>query len=600
MSKTGDDDNVELCVVCCEPLESYGVLDCGHYLKDTCAVRLLMHSSMAKCPTCRQPVTVAVLTQKPPRSQGHYSVQEIAAHKKKATLNKRLKVYIGDAEISNHLNLLTGFFCPVSSCWETAEDGTQTQEPFLTMQDLHNHLLTEHKKKFCRICLENRPSFLSEIPVYTEKELDQHHRGKCQLDDNGFDGHPICLFCRHRHFDGEVLLKHMQAKHYSCDLCNTHEFTFIFYKDRAGLNAHFARDHHLCTHQDCCELDVMLRVYKTEFDLIAHRQRAHGEKSKLDLNSFGFQFSAAASSYPATMAVAHMDPNGGGLANAASSHADKIFFDFNGRIESVSTVGDQTDRRGRDRAPNNKSNEPKQINPADSGEANKKLKQELMDILNAQDFNAFKVSSANYLQGKIKSTEYFSVMISLIPDQKQLESISHLIITSIPDAEKREALTATKNMMLSEEATKRREIEKEERKKQELEELRLQNAKSKKQERQDLIKGAWKNKNQPAEMPRHHVASPTKKSGQKSWASLTGAASCPLPSLPSPSPPVRQVASTMPTMPELPSLPPATSFPPDDDDPFPALGETGVSFRNAVGNAPKKVPGAWIKKKSGR
>ena len=578
------------CLVCNTPIEAYGIFGCGHFLCDQCAARLRKNDKTGLCPVCRSPVTEVVLTPIPPPSFDAFSPSQLKDIRAACHWNNIVKCYVADEVIENRLNLLCGYFCPITSCWEIAEDGSQSQEPFRTMGLLHDHLWAEHKLKYCRVCLENRPIFLSEHNTYTDAELDKHCKGICAKDDGGFSGHPACLFCQKRFFDGDGLLKHMQLAHMSCDTCNSTEFTFVFYKDRPALLSHFDRVHKLCTHRDCVALDPMLRVFATDIELQAHMQRKHGETAKLDLSSLGFRFGVNdRSSRPTPAAAATGEPLG--AANAASTHANRIHFDFINRMESVVTT---------------KESQVVQRHTTVTQDANKQLKDELQKRLPPAKFEQFKLQSGAFLQGRMLTTEYFAALIDLFPERQQLDSIFDLISASIPDPQKREALIATRSMMLSKEAEKRRLAEKEARDKKELEELRRVNAQMKggKKGGKGSQGSAWTTGGAAAAPP---AKSPATKPSP--WTPVAapppGAAVTPGWGSASPpstlrSPPVLSDAPLLPgttglrggaALAAAPALPPATHV---DPDLFPALLS---DKKPKPGGKHQKPTTVWVKKK---
>jgi len=237
----------------------------------------------------------------------------------------KLHCLIEGQPLADEMAKLYEYLCPIKDCWQLGE-----QEPFYEMELLKEHLAVDHNMTYCEICLGSRPVFLCEQVVYGNEALKLHLEGKCATDSSSFTGHPPCHFCRRkgkRFYDGEALLKHMQAEHYSCDVCNREQFTFTFFENRTKLDQHFRQAHKICVHPDCASLDTMVRVFADEFELTLHRKNVHGMKSKVVFSPETF----CMTSDPATWTSG----SGSSPATSASANVIQITFDHVFRKEKV-------------------------------------------------------------------------------------------------------------------------------------------------------------------------------------------------------------------------------------------------------------------------
>jgi E3 ubiquitin-protein ligase ZNF598 len=345
------------CLVCAEPCTILGVFaNCGHFLCYSCTLRI--HALDSKgCPVCRVASAQVYITQRAPKEEDGFDVDVELADMKEATLcihDKKLKCLIDSQKLAEHVRKLYEYTCPLAQCWRNGQ-----QEPFVQEQMLRDHLLYDHQLRYCRICLKDRHVFLSEQHVYTEKEYDQHLSGRCTIDSSSFQGHPPCKFCNNeRHYDGEHLLKHMQHAHFSCDVCNRGEFTFTYFKNRDKLLEHFQRAHKLCDHSDCAHMDPMLRVFHSDLELQAHRQRAHniGSRSGVSLDALGFRFSYAADApnNNGSLPFGSTAPSTAVPSTGASTHALRIMFDHVSRREEVDTMPNVTSSAAANHNSNNR------------------------------------------------------------------------------------------------------------------------------------------------------------------------------------------------------------------------------------------------------
>ena len=100
---------------------------------------------------------------------------------------------------------------------------------------------------------------------------------------------------------------------------NSGEFIFTFYRNREKLLEHFQASHKLCQHPDCKDLDPMLRVFRSDFDLAAHLQSQHNVRHNFTMEAFT----------PASNSRTPAAPSRGNqVASGANSFATKITFDF--------------------------------------------------------------------------------------------------------------------------------------------------------------------------------------------------------------------------------------------------------------------------------
>ena len=334
------------CLICADPCCVVGVFSCGHYTCITCALRITVLSK-GGCPVCREKGGKVIATRRRPVDEDGFDVKSQFGDSSSRTpshsliLCQALDCLCDGEAVREYVSRFSDFVCPLPCCWSNGE-----QEPFSALFMLQEHLRVDHKLNYCDICIKNRPAFLSEQIPYTEHEMDQHQRGTCKKDPQSFLGHPACRFCSVRFYDGDQLLKHMQHSHFSCDVCNVGEFTFTYYKNRSKLIEHFERCHKLCDHVDCSNLDPMLRVFRSDIELQAHKQRAHGQAARgVALASLGFRFSVTDPAAPSTSggSSGSSGPNAGGLAAGGGSGGDQanqqaasiITFDHVSRREHV-------------------------------------------------------------------------------------------------------------------------------------------------------------------------------------------------------------------------------------------------------------------------
>ena len=143
---------------------------------------------------------------------------------------------------------------------------------FRTLGDLHTHLMRDHQKSHCTLCLSGRQQcFLSEQFVFAIPDLERH---KLKGEPQGIDPHPQCDFCRgERFFSADELNLHMRQKHFLCSVCDHLNYPQEWYTDYASLSEHQHDSHYPCFDEDC--LAAKFVVFPDPDSLRVHQIECH-------------------------------------------------------------------------------------------------------------------------------------------------------------------------------------------------------------------------------------------------------------------------------------------------------------------------------------
>jgi hypothetical protein len=176
--------------------------------------------------------------------------------------------YAGE-DIVGDTVLLLRYNCPDAECDFAG----------LGWMDLHRHVRSVHHKKMCDLCTRNKKVFTHEHDMFGDKELTEHMRHGDDkpgaVDQTGFRGHPLCGFCGARFYDSDKLYEHCRNKHERCFICDRRDSRQPhYYLDYNELEAHFKKDHFLCSDRECLEKKFV--VFESEMDLKAHQLSEHG------------------------------------------------------------------------------------------------------------------------------------------------------------------------------------------------------------------------------------------------------------------------------------------------------------------------------------
>lgn len=200
-----------------------------------------------------------------------------------------------------HVLPLLGYGCGIPNCeyWDGGEDmyvserdlgsananGKQPpQQPTKNSREakkrlaglpaLKAHLRSDHGYALCDLCVDNKRDFVSKLSRYTPSGL-QRHEAKGDGEHSGFNGHPLCEFCKPlRFYDILKLHEHLNKEHYKCHLCDRRGKPNQFFKDYTSLERHFDREHYLCHDAQC--LAARFVVFENEIDMRGHEASVHG------------------------------------------------------------------------------------------------------------------------------------------------------------------------------------------------------------------------------------------------------------------------------------------------------------------------------------
>ncbi|KAH3661919.1 hypothetical protein OGAPHI_006098 [Ogataea philodendri] len=235
------------CIICTLPASIRAVTPCKHETCHVCSFRARALYQKNQCLVCRTDNDRVVYTDsgslKVVVSDDKYGIGFTSQDAKTKTLELLLNK------------------CPKCS------------EVFQTFKQLNEHVHSQHDRSFCPVCANHRRAFISELRLYTSRQLHQH---QARGDQDGFKGHPMCKFCTGKRFySDDELYVHMRDKHEKCHICDQIDATNPqYFRNYDHLATHFQDCHYVCHVQSC--LDQKFVVFRDEFDLRAHTIKEHG------------------------------------------------------------------------------------------------------------------------------------------------------------------------------------------------------------------------------------------------------------------------------------------------------------------------------------
>ncbi|GMH89499.1 hypothetical protein TrST_g11339 [Triparma strigata] len=156
----------------------------------------------------------------------------------------------------------------------TDVDSYTQKSPPPSIKPLLSHIKAAHGLTFCVLCFVNKRGYLSMLPRYTPKQLEEHYI----TESTSTTGHAKCEFCKTWHYDLEKLHLHLNKVHYKCHVCEQKGKMNQFFKDYKSVERHFGREHWMCKREEC--LRARFVVFGDEIDYRSHMREVHGVRGQ--------------------------------------------------------------------------------------------------------------------------------------------------------------------------------------------------------------------------------------------------------------------------------------------------------------------------------
>ncbi|PWA53141.1 zinc finger, RING-type, Zinc finger, C2H2-like protein [Artemisia annua] len=277
------------CAVCAESLEWVAYGSCGH--KDvcsTCVARLRFICNDRRCCICKTESPIIFVT----KALGDYTknindftvfpAEDKEGRSGQYWYHEDTQSYFDDLEQYKMIKAMCRLSCSVcDKVEENAGNASKRKARFRDINQLKGHLFHQHKVFMCSLCLEGRKVFICEQKLYNKAQLKQHiNTGDSEVDGSesdrgGFQGHPLCEFCRTPFYGDNELYTHMSTEHFTCHICKRQNpGQFEYYKNYDDLEIHFRQEHFLCEDEAC--LTKKFVVFTSEGEMKKHNALEHG------------------------------------------------------------------------------------------------------------------------------------------------------------------------------------------------------------------------------------------------------------------------------------------------------------------------------------
>ena len=280
------------CLVCYDVLSYATKTPCQHdEICGVCHLRIRFLHSDKKCPICKtENEQVIVDENKDAETHNkHFQDYPIWGDDLGADFVCREDVgmFFRREYYEPEIQPLFGYHCTVPNCTYDGTtpdkniyeaDSSSKPRPTPTpIRGLQDHLRVKHRLALCQLCVDHQRDFVARLPRFTPAKLKQH-LSKGDGKGSGFEGHPVCEFCRPKRFyDLNYLHQHLNKEHYKCHVCEQQGLANQFFKNYKSLEKHFDTLHFLCHDVQCVQARFV--VFANELDLRHHERQVHGGTS---------------------------------------------------------------------------------------------------------------------------------------------------------------------------------------------------------------------------------------------------------------------------------------------------------------------------------
>ncbi|KAI3732538.1 hypothetical protein L1987_63744 [Smallanthus sonchifolius] len=279
----------DTCAVCAESLEWVAYGNCGHKeVCSTCVARLRFICSDRRCCICKSESESIFVT----KALGDYT-KTISDFSVFPSENKEgrfgsywyhedTQSYFDDLDQYKMIKAMCRLSCSVcDKMEENSSNKSKRKARFRDIIQLKGHLFHQHSLFMCSLCLEGRKVFICEQKLYSKAQLKQHiNTGDSEVDGTesergGFQGHPLCEFCRSPFYGDNELYAHMNTEHFKCHICQRQNpGKYEYYRNYDDLEIHFRQEHFLCEDEAC--LSKKFVVFLSESEMKVHNAQEHG------------------------------------------------------------------------------------------------------------------------------------------------------------------------------------------------------------------------------------------------------------------------------------------------------------------------------------
>ena len=287
------------CLVCYDELEYITKTPCEHnQVCGVCHLRLRYLHEDRKCPICKTENEQVIVDEHKSSGDKKFEDYNIWGNDLGGNYEYRddVGMFFHRMHYDKTIKPLFGYHCTKPNCYydglkpdiniyeqkqqqQNSTEASNDGKPKIVTQlrGLQDHLRNKHQLTLCQLCVDHKRDFVARLPRFTPSRLKQHlvqGDGK----GSGFEGHPICEFCRPtRFYDITHLHQHLNKEHYKCHVCEKRGLANQFFKNYRSLERHFDNQHFLCKNPQC--LSARFVVFENELDLQHHERQVHGGTS---------------------------------------------------------------------------------------------------------------------------------------------------------------------------------------------------------------------------------------------------------------------------------------------------------------------------------
>ena len=159
-----DQEEIPTCLICTGEIKYYGIPEkCNHNLICwTCMLKQRLKMGHKECPACKETSERVLITNDANAKINNWQGQWIE--------DPETGIVYAEAGIKSEVQRKIGLHCLL--CEEKgARDGYPVTRKFPTIKALREHLVKQHQRDYCELCVEQKPVLMFEQQLYRYEPL---------------------------------------------------------------------------------------------------------------------------------------------------------------------------------------------------------------------------------------------------------------------------------------------------------------------------------------------------------------------------------------------------------------------------------------------
>ena len=208
------------CLVCYDDLAYATKAPCSHNeICGVCQLRIRFLHHDKKCPICKTENNQVIVDQNKDAESHAKTFEDYPIWGDNLGADFQYQENVGmffrREYYETEIQPLFGYHCTEPNCdydgkipdktpqsdqqQQQGQNNNKSKNPPTPIRGLQDHLRVKHRLALCNLCVDHQRDFVARLPRLTPSKL-KEHLTKGDGKGSGFEGHPLCEFCRPKRF----------------------------------------------------------------------------------------------------------------------------------------------------------------------------------------------------------------------------------------------------------------------------------------------------------------------------------------------------------------------------------------------------------------